>query len=167
MCEAFKNWFEPSTRCRQLLRQHARVADRGHEVGVAVPPRHEVDMKVVEHAGASRAAEVDANVDPLRRVRLAQRHFRMPRQPHQVRLFGGRRDRQARDVPVRDDHQVTVVVRVQIQDGVTGGSADEDEIVARGISAGAEDTAVGAAARAGHVLQSPRSPKVFHGKVKS
>ena len=48
---------------RQVLRQHPHVADDGHEIGVAVPARHEMDMQVVDDARAGRTAEVDADVD--------------------------------------------------------------------------------------------------------
>ena len=68
---------EPRRGLRQLLGQHARLADDGHEVGVAVPARNDVEVQVIEDAGAGRLAEVDADVDAVRRVRLGQCHFRV------------------------------------------------------------------------------------------
>ncbi len=45
------------------LRQHARVRDRRHEVGVAGPPRHRVHVQVSRYARAGSLPDVDADVD--------------------------------------------------------------------------------------------------------
>ena len=52
------------------LRAAPALADHRHEVGVAVPARHEVHVQVIGDAGAGRPAQVDADVDPLRLVGL-------------------------------------------------------------------------------------------------
>ena len=75
---------QPLRRLRQVLGQHARVADDGHEVRVAVPARHEVDVQVIERRRRRPASEVDADVDALRLVRLGQRHLGVAREPHQL-----------------------------------------------------------------------------------
>src|SRR6516225_5779282 len=41
---------------REILGQHARVADRGHEVRVAVPPWHEMHVQVIDDAGTGGPA---------------------------------------------------------------------------------------------------------------
>ena len=51
-----KDRAEPLGGARQLLRQHAHVADDRHEVGVAGPARHEVHVQMIEHARARRPA---------------------------------------------------------------------------------------------------------------
>src|SRR5687768_11438796 len=66
--ETFKDRAQPLRRRREIFGQDARVADDGHEVGVAVPARHQVNVQMIEHAGAGRAADVDPDVDALRRV---------------------------------------------------------------------------------------------------
>ncbi len=67
---AFRDAFEdrPQARraVRQIFRQHARFGDGAHEVGVAVPPGDEMNVQVLEHAGACGAAQVDPDVDAVR-----------------------------------------------------------------------------------------------------
>src|SRR5512132_2011702 len=57
----------------QVLRQHARRADDRHEIRIAVPPRHQMHVHVLEHARAGRLSEVHADVDAVRLVRLEER----------------------------------------------------------------------------------------------
>src|ERR1700730_6242517 len=42
----------------QPFRNHARATKYGHEVRVPVPPRHNVQMQMIDHAGARALAEV-------------------------------------------------------------------------------------------------------------
>src|SRR5689334_22134054 len=46
----------------EVLRHHAHVGDDGHEIGVAVPTRHDVHVEVLADARACRLAEVDPDV---------------------------------------------------------------------------------------------------------
>ena len=60
----------------QVLGHHAHVGEHRHEVDVAVPARHDVQVQVPLDAGAGRAAEVEADVRavrPERRVEHAER----------------------------------------------------------------------------------------------
>ena len=161
--EAFEDRLQSIARRRETLRQHARVADRRHEVGVAVPARHEMDVEMIHDAGAGRSAEIDPDVDSLRRIGLGERHLRVPRQPHQLRPLVARRRGERRHVAVRHNHQVTVVVRKQIEDDVRDTAANEDQLIAAGFVAATEDAAgIAAAARAVHVREAPRRPQAFH-----
>ena len=63
--EPLENRLQSRDRFPHVLRQHSRAADDRHEIRVARPARHEVDVDVVDDAGAGRAAEVDADVDAL------------------------------------------------------------------------------------------------------
>ncbi len=51
----------------QRLREHACVADDGHEVRIAIPTRHDMQMYVLRDAGARRAANIHAHVEAIRR----------------------------------------------------------------------------------------------------
>src|SRR5580700_5469975 len=42
--EAFEDRPQTPRRLTQILREHPRAADDGHEVGVSGPPRHQVDV---------------------------------------------------------------------------------------------------------------------------
>ena len=63
-----------------MLGEHLHVADNGHEVGVAVPARHDVPVAVLIDAGAGHAAEVHADVEAVRAHRLFQDGGRTPQQ---------------------------------------------------------------------------------------
>ena len=52
----------------QMLRDHLDVGEHRHEVRVAAPARHDVQVPVVGDAGAGDAAEVPAEVEALGRV---------------------------------------------------------------------------------------------------
>ena len=75
---------EPRRGLPQLLRQDADFADDRHEVGVAGPSRHEVHVEVIHDARSGRAAEVDADVDALRLIRLRQRALGVLREAHHL-----------------------------------------------------------------------------------
>src|SRR5687767_14965024 len=56
--ETPENRPQPCGGCRDLFRQHARLTDDGHEVGIPIPARHEVKMHVLFDPGTSRPAQV-------------------------------------------------------------------------------------------------------------
>ena len=64
-CKLLEDRAQARRGLRQFFRQHAHLADDRHEVGVAVPARHEVHVQVIDDARAGRTAEVDADVDAL------------------------------------------------------------------------------------------------------
>ena len=63
---------EARSRFQEVLRQHLHVRQHGHEVGVPRPARDDVQVDMVDHAGAGDAAEVPAQVVAVRAV-LAKR----------------------------------------------------------------------------------------------
>src|SRR4051812_45584932 len=90
--EAREDRPQPLGRHRKILWKDAGVADDTHEVGVAVPARHHVNVQMIEDAGAGGPPKIDADVDAVRMIRLAERQLCEPCQTHQLRpLFGGRR----------------------------------------------------------------------------
>ena len=84
--QPLENRLQPRLRRAEIFRHHPHVADDGHEVRVAIPPRHEVHVQVIGDAGAGRPAEIDTDVQTLRAVRLLQRDLRMAREAHQLRI---------------------------------------------------------------------------------
>ena len=53
-------------RAGQVLGHHPHVGQHGHEVRVAVPARHDVEVQVAADTRPGDAAEVDARVEALR-----------------------------------------------------------------------------------------------------
>src|SRR6185369_3513058 len=160
---------EPCRSMRQILRQDPRISDDGHEAGVAVPPRNEVNVQVVQHAGAGRTPKVDAGVDTVRRIGLSERHLGEPGQRHQLRAFVRVGRRKIADVAVRHHHQMSVIVGIKIEDDVAETARVEDQV---GVSAPRLAEDAGAVVGRGafvltvggtrHVGQPPGRPEVFH-----
>src|SRR5882672_9571763 len=61
----------------QTIREHARAADDRHEVRVAGPARHDVDVQVIGHTGAGALAEIQTDVESLRLYRGTQKRLRV------------------------------------------------------------------------------------------
>src|SRR5947207_2606861 len=68
------------------------------------------------------------------------------------------------DVPVGHDHQVAVVIGIQVEDNVAETAPDEHEIVGVRVVAITENAAGRRAARAGHIGETPRRPKTLHSR---
>jgi hypothetical protein len=101
-----------------MLGQDAGLAQQRHEVGVGAPPRDDVQMDVVLDAGARHLPLVHAEVEPFRRVGFPYGSERLLHQPHHVEQdrLGQVLDR--RDMPIRRNQEVAVVVRVDVHDHV-------------------------------------------------
>ena len=81
-------------------------------------------VHVIEDAGARRLAEVDPHVHAVRRVGLGQRDLATRRVSSiSSQSSSGVAARQRGDVPVRDHHQVAVVVGKEIEDDEAGRAA--------------------------------------------
>src|SRR5687767_13878082 len=164
--EAFEDRTKAGSRRAKLLGQHARPSDDGHEVGVAVPARHEMHVHVLDDAGAGRRAEIDADVDSFQPVGLAQRGLASLREQAHLVHLAGRELRERGLVPVRHHHQVAVVIGVKVEDDVGELALEDEEIL---IERGCAGRLAGAQAEdaplwfgVGHVLQPPRRPKMIH-----
>ena len=59
----------------------------GHEVGVALPARHDMNVKVPRHPGAGDLAQVDADVEPIRFHHICERVLAAPRELEEVGEF--------------------------------------------------------------------------------
>src|SRR4051812_29546197 len=73
----------------EVLGHHADVGQHGHEVHVAVPPWHDVQVQVALHAGAGRAAEVEAGVRAVRPQRAVEHAERVVEELPQLRALLG------------------------------------------------------------------------------
>src|SRR3954453_1537088 len=71
----------------EVLRHHAHVGQHRHEVHVAVPARHHVQVQVPLDAGAGRPAEVQADVRAMRPQRPVEHAERVVEQLPQLRAL--------------------------------------------------------------------------------
>src|ERR1700722_13717245 len=67
----------------KVFRQHTRLADNGHEVGVAGPARQNVQMEVACDSGTCRLAQIQAHVDAIGAVGATEDSFQALRCVHQ------------------------------------------------------------------------------------
>src|SRR5437660_11938528 len=63
--EPFEDRPQALGRIAQIFRKHTRAADDGQEVGGSRPPRHEMDVNLIDDARARRTSEVHATVDAV------------------------------------------------------------------------------------------------------
>ena len=118
-------------------------------------------VHVLEDARARRLAEIDPDIDAVRRVGLDERLLAERLQVGHLVPLDVRQRRQRGRVPVRHDQQMPVVIRIEIEDDETGFPFVDDEgIRMRRTGCVAEDAPrIGFAA--GHVLKSPGRPEMI------
>ena len=78
---------ERSTRLREGLRHHTHVCEHRHEIDVADPARHDVQVQVILDPGAGGLAEVEADVVTLRPERGGGRVQRLRQQLPELRAL--------------------------------------------------------------------------------
>ena len=55
----------------EIFGDHARLSDCGHEVCVAHPSGHNVNMDMIDNSCARRVAKVHANIESIRLISFA------------------------------------------------------------------------------------------------
>ncbi|MCO5556197.1 hypothetical protein L7F22_009742 [Adiantum nelumboides] len=113
----------------EQLRDHLGLPDDGDEVRVPAPARHDVLVQVLGQRPAGDVAQVQADVERVRRRDLLHGHDGLPGERHQLGGLGVGEVLQLRDVPVGQHHQVPRVVRVQVQQREHLVAAGDDEVV--------------------------------------
>ena len=99
-------WTQAFGRAFERFGQHLHVGEHGHEARVAVPARDDVQVHVILDPGARDAAEVPAEVVPVRRVLGAERLDAARAQAmHLERLLVGE-EAEVAEVAVRCDEQM-------------------------------------------------------------
>ena len=146
-----------------MLGDDLDVGEHRHEVRVAVPARHDVDVAVVEDARARDPADVPADVEPLGGEHGAQRRDPLDREPMHLRRLGLLQRVEPRPVAVRRHHQVAGCVGelVEEHEGQLAAVDDELRLVLRQRGRAAEDAVVGVV-RVLDVLEPPRRPELLH-----
>ena len=116
------------------FREDARAGEHGHEIVVAFPPRHDVQMKVIGDPGAGALPEIQADVEALRLDRVTQQALGVFREFPQFQFFAVGQRAQIGHFAIRHDHHVPDRVRVAVHDQESVLAARDDEM--RGIVAG-------------------------------
>lgn len=104
------------------------AGDEGHEIYVAFPAGHEMDVEMFNDAGAGNLAEIDADIESLGFHDGSDGVLAASQELHEFEEFliveivpiGG--------LPVRNDHEMAAVVRVCVEEGVAGAAPGDDVI---------------------------------------
>ena len=99
----------------QRLRHDMRIRQHGHEIRVSVPAGNDVQMDVVEHASASGAAEIEADIETIGLEGFRQKLFAAAGQHHDVKQFLLRKIVEFGGVFIRCDHQMPGGVGKRVQ----------------------------------------------------
>jgi Ca2+-binding RTX toxin-like protein len=148
----------------QVFGEHLHVRQHRHEVRVACPARHKMEMNVADDAGAGDPTEVPADVEPLRAEQLRQRAHALAREPMNLQGFGITELRELPDVPERRDHQVAGGVRkpVQQRERIPAAVDDETRLVLT-LGGPAEDATLLLVGLL-DVFEAPGRPELLHGR---
>src|SRR5215208_3744545 len=102
-----KSYSHPLVRALQRLRQDARLAEDGHEIGVACPTRDNMNMDMRLYPGARGFADVGAHVEGLRAINFAQDVHTLCCQFHHFGAGGQIEFLKIGLVVKRDDHEMS------------------------------------------------------------
>ena len=98
----------------QRVREHSCAGEDGHEISVSAPARYDVNMQIIDDARARAFAKVDANIEPLRLRRGAQKRLRMRDQIPELNNFILAERGELRRFAIRHRHQMTNRVGVTV-----------------------------------------------------
>lgn len=110
------------------LGQDAGGSEDGHEIGVALPTGHDVEVEVFDDAGSGHPAEVESDIESIGAQGLAQGIHAAAGQLHQFEHFVVGEIGEVGDLAVGNDHEMAAVVGVIIEQGIARPAAGEHEV---------------------------------------
>lgn len=145
--------------------QYPRVGEHRHEIGVARPARHDMDVQMLGDARARRAAQIEADVETFGLHHLRQGVLATADKLHEAGQFLVRKAVQIKNLLVGDDHQMAASIGEFIEQRVARAVARDDEI--RNIVIGLGDLGEQGHARgrglgSDDVMDSPGCVEHFH-----
>lgn len=106
----------------------AGFTNDSHEVGVAVPAGHNVEMDVTGYACTSDGADVETDIEAIAMIGIANIFFSQPGVAHQLDPVGFGKVFDACGMARWRDHEMAVGVREQVEQTKTSIAAKDDEI---------------------------------------
>ena len=111
----FAYLFEQNKKFSQTLADDFGISANAHEVCIAIPPGHNMDVQVVGQSGPATSAEIHANVETVRFYRQRQHLLGFSYQrDHFKQLFAACLV-EAGDVSGRRYQQVAIIIGEAIQ----------------------------------------------------
>src|SRR5271166_5349154 len=120
---------QQTTGVAQQLRDDLGVADDRDEVGVATPSRHHMHMQMFGQRTARRLPQIQADVEAVWSRHVLDDANRLLREGHQLGGLLVGEIFQLGYPPIRHHHQMSGVVRVQVEHGVDEFTAGDHETV--------------------------------------
>jgi len=115
-------------RLLHILRYQLHVRQHRHEVRIAAPPRHDMEMDVLVNAGSGRPSQVRAEVESLRTAHRDKRFDALHGSLHDFDIRFIRDRGEIRRMQIRHNHQMSAVVRIEVHHQEAVLSAPEDEV---------------------------------------
>ena len=106
----------------------AGFTDDGHEISVATPTGHKVEMDVTRDACTSNGADVETEIETFAMIGIAKVFFGQPGVAHKFDPVGFGQVFDARNMACWRDHEMAVGVRKKVEKAKTSFAAKDDEI---------------------------------------
>jgi hypothetical protein len=153
-----------SVRFGKRFGDYTNVRKNGHEVRIAVPPRDDMDVKMLFESGSGHLSKIDSDVESLGIHGLLQGGNAAPDVHMDVEDLFGRKPREIGRVSVRRDHEVTGIIWECVADDEAVFSACDDLmfLVAIFLRVVAKKTPVVVPVRHPDICHAPRREDVFH-----
>lgn len=120
----------------KVLGHNLDIGDNGHEIGIAMPAWHDMEMSMIGEARARDLALVDAHIKSIGVHGQAERAQSQLSLGHQ---FGERRGIELRDTPhvlIGGDHHMSVIVGIEIEHNITQLTSINDMVLIIALSRG-------------------------------
>jgi hypothetical protein len=115
LLEGLKVWPEELVGLIKLLWNDADLAYNGHIIRIAGPAWDDMDVQVFRNARSGSSAKIQADIKTARVEDPAQDALTGGREFEKIGTLGRRQVRERCHMPIRDHHEMAVVIRITIQ----------------------------------------------------
>src|SRR5262245_8199593 len=115
LLEGLKVGYEELVGLIKLLGNDADLAYNSHIIRIAGPARDDMDVQVFRNARSGSSAKIQANIKNARVEDPAQDALTGGREFEKIGALGRLQVRERCHMPIRDHHEMAVVIRITIQ----------------------------------------------------
>lgn len=149
----------------QRIRDHLRSREDRHEIRISSPPRHHMKMHMPRNSCSTGSAQIQTDVETVRVEGLSKQPQSDVKQLEKIESLLVFEVLEGRDVAIRDQHEVTIRVRVTIQKEETLTGSIKEKILfiffREGTTIATKETS-GGPSLAKDIGFPPRSPDPVH-----
>src|ERR1700687_459699 len=147
----------------QRLWQHPGFADDADEISVRCPAWKNVHVDVSNHTGPRGSSDIHAEIDAIGSIERAQNGLHPLSQNHHLVGGIGGEILPLRHMRVRHDHDMSIRVRIGIENDVAMRPAVDDAGLLVAFFGSIAEDAARLLGSTGNVCVAPRSPEMVHG----